>query len=75
VATAIRKKNCKGEEHKGLLQDLHIHVALLSETHFKPHERFFISNYNFYRSDHLPERKLPLQLEKAFPITIRPASP
>jgi hypothetical protein len=26
------------------LQDLHIDVALFSETHLKPHERFFISN-------------------------------
>jgi hypothetical protein len=30
------------------LQDLHIDVALLSETHLKPHQRFFIPNYNFY---------------------------
>jgi hypothetical protein len=29
------------------LQDLHIDVALLSETHFKPHERFYIPNYHF----------------------------
>jgi hypothetical protein len=27
------------------LQDLHIDVALLSETHLKPHERFFIPNH------------------------------
>jgi hypothetical protein len=25
-------------------QDLHVDVALFSETHLKPHERFFISN-------------------------------
>jgi hypothetical protein len=30
------------------LQDLHIDVALFSETCLKPHERFFISNYDFY---------------------------
>jgi hypothetical protein len=46
------------------LQDLHIQdVALLSETHLKPHERFFIPNHHFYRTDRFPERK-------AFPITM-----
>jgi exonuclease III len=39
------------------LQDLHVDVALLSETHLKPHERFFISNYHFYRTDRHPGRK------------------
>jgi hypothetical protein len=32
-------------------------VALLSETRLKPHERFFIQNYHFYRTDRLPGRK------------------
>jgi hypothetical protein len=35
-------------------QGLHIDVALLSETHFKPHERPFIQNYHFYRTDCFP---------------------
>jgi hypothetical protein len=35
-------------------QDLHIDVALLSETHLNPHERFFIPNY---RADRFPGRK------------------
>jgi exonuclease III len=39
------------------LQDLHIDVALLSETHLKPHERFFISNYHYYCTDRFPGRK------------------
>jgi hypothetical protein len=39
------------------LQDLHIDVALLSETHRKPHERFSIPNYHVYRTDHFPGRK------------------
>jgi hypothetical protein len=39
------------------LQELHIDVALLSDTHLKPHERFFIPNYHFYRTDSLPGRK------------------
>jgi hypothetical protein len=39
------------------LQDLHIDVALFSETHLKPHERFYIQNYHFYRIDRHPGRK------------------
>jgi hypothetical protein len=41
------------------LQDLHtrIIVALLSETHLKPHERFVIPNYHFYRTDCFLGRK------------------
>jgi hypothetical protein len=36
------------------LQNLHIDVALLSETHLKLHGRFFIPNYHFYRTDRFP---------------------
>jgi hypothetical protein len=36
------------------LQEQHIDVALLSETHPKPHEKFFIPNYHFYRTDRFP---------------------
>jgi hypothetical protein len=32
-------------------------VPLLSETHLEPHERFFITNYHFYRTDRLSGRK------------------
>jgi hypothetical protein len=32
-------------------------MALLSETHLKPHERIFIPNYHFYQTDHFPGRK------------------
>jgi hypothetical protein len=32
-------------------------VALFSETHLKPLERFFIPNYHFYRTDRYPGRK------------------
>jgi hypothetical protein len=39
------------------MQDLHIDVALLSETHLKPYERFFIPNYHFYLTDRFPGRK------------------
>jgi hypothetical protein len=39
------------------LQDQKIDVALPSETHLKPHERFCIPNYYFYRTDRFPGRK------------------
>jgi hypothetical protein len=39
------------------LQDLHVHVALFSETHLIPHERFFISNHLSYRTGRHPGRK------------------
>jgi hypothetical protein len=39
------------------LQDLHLDVALFSETHLKPHGRFSIQNYHFYRNDPQPGRK------------------
>jgi exonuclease III len=39
------------------LQARRIDVALLSETHLKPHERFTIKNYHFYRNYHHPGLK------------------
>jgi hypothetical protein len=39
------------------LQDLHIDIALFSETHFKPHMRFFIPNYHLFRTDRFLGRK------------------
>jgi hypothetical protein len=39
------------------LQDLHVDVALLSETYQKTDEMFLILNYCFYRSEHYPGRK------------------
>jgi hypothetical protein len=36
------------------MQDIHIDVVLLSQTHLKPHGRFFIPNYHFYRTDRFP---------------------
>jgi hypothetical protein len=35
----------------------HIDVAFLSETHLKPHERFFIPNWHFYWTDCFPRKK------------------
>jgi hypothetical protein len=32
-------------------------VALFSETHLKPHERFYIPNFHLYRTDRHPGRK------------------
>jgi exonuclease III len=40
------------------LQDPQIDVALFSETRLKPHERFFIPNYHFYRTDRHSGRKV-----------------
>jgi hypothetical protein len=42
---------------KNELEHLHTDVALFSETHLKPHERFFIPNYHFYRTYRYPGRK------------------
>jgi hypothetical protein len=39
------------------LQGLLIVVALLSETHLKPHERFYIPTYHLNRTDRFPGRK------------------
>jgi hypothetical protein len=51
------------------LQDLHIDVAIFSETHLKPHERFSIQHYHFIKLIAIWEEKveLPLQYEKASP--------
>jgi hypothetical protein len=50
------------------LQDLHIDVALLTEIHLKPHERFYIPNYHFYRIDCFPGKKgrTAVAVKKAF---------
>jgi exonuclease III len=39
------------------LQDLHIDMALFSETHLKPYEKFYIPNYHFYWIALHPGRK------------------
>jgi exonuclease III len=39
------------------LEDLRIDVALFSETHLKPYEKFFLQNYHVYRIDRYPGRK------------------
>jgi exonuclease III len=60
------------------LQDQHIDVALLSETHPKPHERFFIPKYHFYCTNRFPGRKGGTAIAvrgKHSPLPSRPASP
>jgi hypothetical protein len=50
--------------------DLHINVALFSETNLKPHDRFHIQNITFIKSIATRKKKkaeLPLQSEKASP--------
>ena len=46
-------------------------MALLSETHLKPHERFCIPNYFFYRTDCFPGRKggTAVAIRKGIPHT------
>jgi hypothetical protein len=53
------------------VQDVKIDVALLSETHLKLHERFFIPNYRFYWTDRFPGGKggTAVAVRKAFPTT------
>jgi endonuclease/exonuclease/phosphatase (EEP) superfamily protein YafD len=53
-ANGIWRRRCELSKQ---LQDLHIDVAVLSETHLKSHERFFIPNYHFCRTDRFPGRK------------------
>jgi hypothetical protein len=54
-ANGIWRRRCELSKQ---LQDLHIDVALLSETRLRLHERFFIPNYHFYQTDHFPGRKV-----------------
>jgi hypothetical protein len=53
-ANGIWRQRCELSKQ---LQDLHVDVALLSDTHFKPRERFFNPNYHFYPTDRFPGRK------------------
>jgi hypothetical protein len=49
-------------------------IVLLSETHLKPRERFFIPNYHFYRTESFQGRKgIPHDhvKVKAIPVTGR----
>jgi hypothetical protein len=59
------------------LQDIHIRVdvALFSETHLKPYERFYIPNYHFYRIDRHPGRKggIAVAVTKGIPPTYLPS--
>jgi hypothetical protein len=42
-------------------------VALLSMTYLKPHERFFIPNYHFYRTDRFPGEGTAVSVRKGIP--------
>jgi hypothetical protein len=59
------------------LHDLHIDVALFSEAHLKPHERFYIPNFHLYRTDRHPGRKggTAVEVRKAFPIIMETYHP
>jgi hypothetical protein len=54
------------------LEDLRIGAALFSETHLKPHEKFFLQNYHVYRIDRYPGRKAGtvITVRKGTPTTM-----
>jgi hypothetical protein len=51
------------------LQDLHVDVTLLSDTHLNSHEGFFIPNYYFHGTDCFPWRKhgIAIAVRKGIP--------
>jgi hypothetical protein len=53
------------------MQDLKVDVALFSETHLKPHRRFYIPNYCIYRNNHLERNKgeNAVAVKKGIPYT------
>jgi len=59
------------------LQAERIDVALLSETHLKPHERYCIRNFHVYRTDGHPDVKggIAVAVIKVLYIPCRPNSP
>jgi hypothetical protein len=60
IALSVNGIRRERYELSNQLQNLHIDVALLSETNLKPHERLFISNYHFYWTGRFPGRKAEL---------------
>jgi hypothetical protein len=58
------------------LEELHVDVALFSETHLKPHERFLFQINTFIERTAIRAEKaeLLLQLEKASPQPCRPTT-
>jgi hypothetical protein len=65
-ANDIMRQRC---ELKKQLQEKRIDVSLFSETHLKLHERFYISNYYLYRTDHFPgiEGETAVAVKKGIP--------
>jgi hypothetical protein len=53
------------------MQDLKIDVPLFSETHLKPHMRFYIPNYHIYRNDRVDGNKggTSVAVKKGIPHT------
>jgi hypothetical protein len=53
------------------MRDLRIDVARFSETHLKPHMRFYIQNYHIYRNDRLDWNKggTAVAVKKGIPHT------
>jgi hypothetical protein len=53
------------------MQDLKIYVSLFSETHLKPHVRYYIPNHHIYRNDRLDGSKggTAVAVKKGIPHT------
>jgi hypothetical protein len=64
-ANGIRRQRY---ELRKQLQSVKIDMALFSDTYLKPHERFPLQNYHFYRANRFRVEKieLPKQLENEF---------
>jgi hypothetical protein len=54
---AFNANGILAQSYKLSKQPQDLHIVLLSETHLKPHERFFIPNYLYYQTDCFPRRK------------------
>jgi hypothetical protein len=57
VAFNVNGTGSQGYELRKQMQDLKIDLALFTETHLKPHMRFYIPNYHIYRNDRLDGNK------------------
>jgi predicted metal-dependent phosphotriesterase family hydrolase len=71
VATSANGIGRQAYELRKQMQDLKIDVALSSETHLKPHMRFYIQNCHIYRNYPLDRNKggTAVSVKKGIPHT------
>jgi hypothetical protein len=71
VAFNVNDIGRQAYELRKQLQDLKIDVALFTETHLKPHMRFYIPNYHIHRNDRLDGNKggTAVAVKKGIPHT------